>query len=642
VKFLQSSLVVCACLFDLGITPSFAQELPPIGKHYANTITIIAAGSAEDLQMSNGDVADLSGNGLDDVIFTAQEPGSGRNLDAEAPLYILTRNAGGSLFEGAATLLNGPVPVLSGPGARNVLTADFNGDGRLDLFLDVTGAEPDCGDGSNECFPGGQNRLLLSDNDGKLNDVTDTHLPQYSDYSHGSSVADFDGDGDIDIWVNNAGPIYPTFPYLMHNDGLGNFTVVADLSVPCCDTPIVGRNGILPDGDYGGSLWSIPVDADGDGDMDLQLGRAVDLTNFRQGGEIDYYNRLLLNDGEGRFSIFPGDSYPSIGCGVSPFQPDADACLHDTDPMTQDALVYDLNLDGLDDMLLHQSIWWGDPQTQASTIQILISNGDGTFRDETANRYRAGAVESLGDEFRLHDLDGDGHKDLFSDAFEKDDIRINDGEGFFRPLDDDWVNGVSFRWTVLDVDGDGGTDFLINKVGHEGTTLAKMNLPYGPELTGTGEDDRLIGGARDNVFRGLAGNDFLDSGLGDDELVGGKGSDSLVGGKGRDTYVLSAEDLAGQDNIVDKQGRDTLRFTDFGLERIANTSQDIDGNLLFEFTDGGSLTVVWHFSNKGHEIEMLEAGDCTYRISKDPGFTNGPVQDILGGCILFIGGFEGQ
>jgi hypothetical protein len=75
VKVLPSSLVVCACLIAHSTASLFAQEYPPIGKHYANTITIIAAGSAEDLQMSNGDVADLSGNGLDDVIFTAQEPG---------------------------------------------------------------------------------------------------------------------------------------------------------------------------------------------------------------------------------------------------------------------------------------------------------------------------------------------------------------------------------------------------------------------------------------------------------------------------------------------------------------------------------------------------------------------------------------
>jgi hypothetical protein len=98
-------------------------------------------------------------------------------------------------------------------------------------------------------------------------------LPALSDFSHGSSIADFDGDGDIDIWVNNLGgsPLYdPEFSYLMFNDGSGSFSVVADISQEW-ETPIVGRNGILPDGSLG-AFWSFSVDAEGDGDMDLGLG----------------------------------------------------------------------------------------------------------------------------------------------------------------------------------------------------------------------------------------------------------------------------------------------------------------------------------------------------------------------------------
>jgi Ca2+-binding RTX toxin-like protein len=622
-KVLRLSSVALGGLFALIVNLSYAQEYPPIGRHYANTITLIPSESEQSLHIGPRLVVDVNGDGLNDVVYTGAEDEGFFNPDADAPLYIMIRNDVGLLVNAAATIMNGPVPILSGPGLRGVLPADFNGDGRMDLFLDVHGAEPDCGPNSppGVCWTGGQNRLLLSDSEGKLNDVTETNLPAYSDFSHGSSLADFDGDGDIDIWVNNLGAGYPDFSYLMHNDGQGKFTVVADNStIEFGNIPIVGHNGILPDGDYGNGLWSVAVDVENDGDADLHFGRSDTLIDGTRSPKII----LLINDGEGSFEFLPEAPWP---------QPPWEDF-----PQSQHALVYDLNRDGLDDMLLHQT---ANEDWSSTVLRILISNGDGTFRDETAERYPGGPVDVLTD-FQLHDLDGDGHKDLFSNVnFEENDIRVNDGEGFFRQLDADWVQ-TDWNWVVLDVDGDGGTDFLVE--GWQGYTLSKMNLPYGAVLDGTPEDDRLIGGAHDNVYRGLEGSDVLDGGLGDDELDGGKGDDSLIGGKGRDTYILSAEDLSGHDNIVDKQGKDTLKFADFGLERIANTSQDVDGNLLFAFTDGGSMTVVWHFdpSHSSYGLEYLKVGDNCYMISKDPGFTSGPVQDILEDCNVFIDSFEGQ
>ncbi len=615
-KVLRLSPVAPAGLFALSVIASFAQEYPPIGRHYANTITLIPPESEEALFMGMLAVSDVSGNGLDDVVFSGIQEEGNADPNADSPLYIMTRNDAGLLVNAAATIMNGPVPILTGPGARQVLPADFNGDGRMDLYLSAHGAEPDCDGGGNTCWAGAQNRLLLSDSDGKLNDVTETNLPSHSNFSHGSSVADFDGDGDIDIWVHGAGgsPLYnPAFAYLMYNNGQGQFEVVADTSIEG-QTPIVGRNGILPD-DASHSGWSVPIDAENDGDIDLHFGATDFWTDEGRVKKIV----IWINDGEGRFEKLPGDSSPQASwVGF---------------PRIQHALVYDLNRDGLDDMLLHQST----PSFTPTVLLILISNGDGTFRDETAERYPGEPVDRL-TYFQLHDLDGDGHKDLFSQVnWDKIDIRINDGEGYFRQLDEDWVQS-DFSWVVLDVDGDGGTDFLVQ--GWQGYTLSKMNLPYGASLDGTPEDDRLIGGAHDNVYRGLEGNDVLDGGLGDDKLDGGKGSDSLIGGKGRDTYVLRAADLAGLDQIEDKLGEDKLKFVDFGLERVASASQGENGSLVVSFTDGGSLTIKQHFSSNSFGIERLEVGDCSYKLSKDPGFESGTFQDLLGGCITFENGFE--
>lgn len=80
--------------------------------------------------------------------------------------------------------------------------------------------------------------------------MTAQNLPQVSDFSHGSSAADVDGDGDIDVWVNNlGGGEAPS--YLLLNDGSRAFRIVADIGYPNLNfrgrKTIVGTNGRLPE-----------------------------------------------------------------------------------------------------------------------------------------------------------------------------------------------------------------------------------------------------------------------------------------------------------------------------------------------------------------------------------------------------------
>ena len=128
-------------------------------------------------------------------------------------------------------------------------------------------------------YPGEQNRLLLSQPDGRYRDTTADSLPALVDFSHGSSVADIDGDGDIDIWVTNIDCLGQPTSYLLQNDGSGRFTIVADLtdgSVP----GFVGRNGRLPTS-FNGASWAQFLDADGDGDADLyHVRRSIATSGF--------------------------------------------------------------------------------------------------------------------------------------------------------------------------------------------------------------------------------------------------------------------------------------------------------------------------------------------------------------------------
>jgi hypothetical protein len=483
-----------------------------------------------ELGMSQPEVLDINGDGRPDVVFSSMDLS---DVDGEAPLEIWTSNASGGLDLSTESLITGGIPS-DYRGYRQIIPADFNGDGRLDLFLESHGPEWDCGDDvPYSCWPGGQNSLLLSDEDGQLNNVTTTNLPAFSDFSHGSAVLDFDSDGDLDIFVANSGgsPLYdPDFSYLLENDGAGEFTVAADCAGPH-QSPLVGRNGIFPEGDWvpGGS-WAVPVDANGDGHTDLNFSfieQPQDLSNTRI--------LLGLNTGNGSFEYVPGDAWPK------PSWADIPRVAH--------SLVYDLNYDGLDDMLLYVS----DGDFGAPFMQVLISNGDGTFRDETSTRNPNQNFDVMTD-YQLHDLDRDGHPDLFSDTnWGQVDVRINDGEGNFRLLSEDWVE-MSESWVVLDVDNDGGTDFFESS--YLGVRLHKMSKHYGSEVDGTDGDDRLIGGAHDNVFRGFSGNDVLDGGLGNDDLDGGPGNDELIGGKGNDYLVPGS----GTNTVDGGPGNDEIEY----------------------------------------------------------------------------------
>ena len=88
-----------------------------------------------------------------------------------------------------------PVDTLLTVHPRKVLFADFNADGRPDMFISSDGWDVDP-------FPGEQNRLYLSRPEGGWRDAT-ANLPRISDHSHTSAVGDISGRGLIDIFVGN-------------------------------------------------------------------------------------------------------------------------------------------------------------------------------------------------------------------------------------------------------------------------------------------------------------------------------------------------------------------------------------------------------------------------------------------------------
>jgi hypothetical protein len=161
--------------------------------------------------------------------------------------------------------------------ARKVVVADFNGDGKPDVFLSCHGfdAEP---------FPGERQRLVLSQANGTYKNT----LLDVNCFCHGAAAADFDDNGFADIVV--ADFLGGKGAYFLKNNKDGTFTV---------------DNTRLPQSIKNkGAIFSTEiVDVNNDGKLDVFLAG-----NESQG----WATTAFINDGTNHYSnakalIFPAD-----------------------------------------------------------------------------------------------------------------------------------------------------------------------------------------------------------------------------------------------------------------------------------------------------------------------------------------------
>ncbi len=237
----------------------------------------------------------------------------------------LFRNDGARAFTeiGAGNLPSDSADV------KDLVLADFDGDGDLDAYVAHAGPSPAFAD---------LDSLWLNDGTGRFVDQS-ARLPAIARLGHSIATGDVDGDGDLDVLVGNRTVLPGLLPdqpdLLLLNDGTANFVAATPTQYPSDREPTTGV--ALVDVDADGDLDAVTVGAraparllrnDGQGNFtlvptamppDLLLAICLVAVDRDLDGDLDLVvgqrdaiNRVLVNDGQGNFTLAPVDALPNM------------------------------------------------------------------------------------------------------------------------------------------------------------------------------------------------------------------------------------------------------------------------------------------------------------------------------------------
>ena len=319
---------------------------------------------------------------------------------------------------------------------------DFDGDGDLDIYLVNGSYHPDFSHARGRNLAGKlANALYRNDGDGTFTDVTETAGVGDRGYGMAAVAADYDNDGDTDLFVTNYGR-----DTLLENNGDGSFSDVTDSA------------GV---GDPRWTVGATFFDFDRDGFLDLYVGGYLlfdpDYRHYFAAdgfpGPLSYPGRrdtLYRNRGDGTFenvSNTAGIDKPdgrAMGVAASDIDDDGD----------EDIFVAN---DGMENYL-----WRNQGDGRFENIALATGSAFGQNGEATS---------AMGPEFG--DFDLDGLVDLFVPDMGYGCLYRNTGKGWFEEksarLGVAAVLGQYTSWSgnFLDIDNDGWLDiFVVNGDAH--------------------------------------------------------------------------------------------------------------------------------------------------------------------------------